>query len=178
MKKIALLFFVLVAAVCCRSADVARKDVDTARYSTIVIKDFSLDGAAIQENDDVKAFAQGLPKQFSEYVKSDMESLKTAENVVLGSNEGNISGDYVVIEGNFTKVTAGSTAARILVGFGAGSSTVGAKWEVKDGKTGKVLGSFEKNRHTASGFRGAQAVNADAQYLAKDVAKLLHKLLR
>jgi len=178
MKKIALLFFVLVVAVGCRSADVARKDVDTARYSTIVIKDFSLDGAAIQENNDVKTFAQGLPKQFSEYVKSYVESMRTVDNVVLGSNAGNLSGDYVVIEGNFTKITAGSTAARILVGFGAGSSTVGAQWEVKDGKTGKVLGSFEKNRHTASGFRGAQAVNADAQYLAKDVAKLLHNLLR
>jgi len=178
MKKIVLLLFVLTLVFGCRSTGVTKPDGDTSKYRTIVVKDFSLEGAAIQENEDLKAFANGLPKKFSGFVKNYVEAYKIADKVVLASSGAKVSGDYLVIEGSFTKITAGSTAARILVGFGAGASTVGAKWDVKDGRTGEVLSSFERNKHTSSGYRGAQAVNADAEYLAKDLAKLLKKMLQ
>jgi len=148
-----------------------------AKYKTIVIKEFSLEGARIQENADTKAFAETLPTDFARTLKAYLEDMSLAENVVI-YKEGEVYENAVIVEGNFTKITAGSTAARIIVGFGAGSSTVGAQWKVKDAQTEKELGSFEKNSHSASGVTGAMALRSDSQYLAKYVANTIKKLLK
>jgi hypothetical protein len=133
------------------------------KYSTIILKEFSLEGAAIQENPDTEAFAKGLPSQFSLMVE---EFLQVP------------SPQAVIVEGRFTKITAGSTAARIVVGLGAGASTVGAEWTVKDATTGKVLGKYNKNQHSSSGVRGIHALESDSRYLAKYVASTISKLVK
>jgi len=148
-----------------------------AKYKTIVIKEFSLEGAKIQENEDTKAFAETLPTDFARTLKAYLEDMSLVDNVVI-YKEGEVYEDAVIVEGYFTKVTAGSTAARLIVGFGAGASTVGAQWKVKDAQTEKELGSFERNAHSASGVRGALALRSDSQYLAKYVAKTIKKLLK
>lgn len=150
------------------------------KYSTIILKEFSLEGAAIQENPDTEIYAKTLPSEFGQMVEEFLEAYKVSQKVVLekgekgeGSSEG-----AVVVEGRFTKITAGSTAARIVVGWGAGSSTVGAEWTVKDAGTGKVLGSYKKNQHSSSSVRGMDALESDARYLAKYVASTVSKTLK
>ncbi len=153
---------------------------EVGQYTTIVLKEFSLEGAAIQENEDVKAFAQTLPPDFVEWVASYLGSMKVAQKVVVEKAEKGETppAGALVVEGHFTKITAGSTAARWVVGFGAGSSTVGAEWTVKDVGTGKVLNKFNKNQHTSSSVRGIHAVESDARYLAKYVASTIQKLAK
>jgi len=153
---------------------------EAGSYSTIVVKEFSLEGAAIQENEDTKAFAQTLPPDFAQMVKSYLESMKASQNVLIeqpGKEEASLE-KAVVVEGRFTKITAGSTAARIAVGFGAGASTVGAEWTVKEAGTGKILGKSNRNQHTGGGYRGITALEADSRYLAKYVASSIIKLLK
>ncbi len=150
------------------------------QYSTIVLKQFSLQGTAIQENEDVKAFAETLPPDFAQWVASYLESMKVAPKVVVetaGKIEAAQEGSLLV-EGRFTKITAGSTAARWVVGFGAGASTVGAEWTIKDAGSGKVLDKFNKNQHTSSSVRDIHAVESDARYLAKYVASTIQKLVK
>jgi hypothetical protein len=152
---------------------------ESGKYGTIVLREFSLEGAAIQENEDVKAFAQTLPPDFAEWVASYLESMKVSQRVVVDrAGKGEAHEGALVVEGKFTKITAGSTAARWVVGFGAGSSTVGAQWTVKDVATGKVLEKFIKNQHTSSSVRGIHAVESDARYLAKYVASTIQKLVK
>ncbi len=150
---------------------------EVGNYTTIVLKEFSLEGAAIQENADTKDFAQTLPPEFAEWVASYLESMKVEQKVMVekaGKGEAPSAG-ALVVEGRFTKITAGSTAARWVVGWGAGASTCGAEWTVKD-STGKVLGKFNKNQHTASSVRGIHALESDARFLARYVASTIQKL--
>jgi len=153
---------------------------EVKQYSTIVLKEFSLEGAAIQDLPDVKDYAQTLPPDFAEWVAGYLGSMKVPQKVVVekaGKGEALPEG-ALVVEGHFTKITAGSTAARWVVGFGAGASTVGAEWTVKDVGTGKVLNKFNKNQHTSSSVRGIHAVESDARYLAKYVASTIQKLAK
>lgn len=152
---------------------------EVGQYTTIVLKEFSLEGAAIQELPDVKDYAQTLPPDFAEWVASYLESMKVAHKVVVekaGKGEAPPAG-ALVVEGHFTKITAGSTAARWVVGWGAGASTCGAEWTVKD-STGKVLGKFNKNQHTSSSVRGIHALESDARFLARYVASTIQKLAK
>ncbi|MFH0872537.1 MAG: DUF4410 domain-containing protein [bacterium] len=150
------------------------------KYSTIVLKEFSLEGAAIQDNPDTEAYAESLPTEFSQMVEEFLEVYKASQKVVLekAGKGGASEGGAVVVEGRFTKITAGSTAARIVVGWGAGSSTVAAEWTVKDASTGKVLGEYKKNQHSSSSVRGIHALESDARYLARYVASTIAKLLK
>jgi hypothetical protein len=150
------------------------------KYTTIVLKEFSLEGAAIQELPEVKDYAQTLPPEFSTMVKDFLETMKVSQNVVeeKAGKEGATSANAVIVEGRFTKISAGSTAARWVVGWGAGASSVGAEWTVKDASTGKELGKYNRNQHTSSAYRGIQAVESDARYLAKYVASTIQKLVK
>jgi len=145
------------------------------KYSTIVLKEFSLEGTAIQENPDTEVFAKGLPSEFPEMVEEYLQAYKVSQNVVRGEGP---SENAVIVEGRFTKISAGSTAARWIVGMGAGSSTVGAEWTVKDATTGKVLGNYKKNQHSSSSVRGVHALESDSRHLAKYVASTIAKLLK
>jgi hypothetical protein len=145
------------------------------KYSTIVLKDFSLEGTAIQENPDTEVYAKGLPPEFSQMVEEFLEAYKVSQNVLRGTGP---SENAVIVEGRFTRITAGSTAARIIAGWGAGSSGVGAEWTVKDASTGKELGKYTKMQRTSSSVRGIDALESDARYLAKHVASTIAKLLR
>jgi hypothetical protein len=152
---------------------------EVGQYTTIVLKEFSLEGAAIQENEDTKAFAQTLPPDFAQWVASYLESMHVSQKVVVEKpGKGEVPQGALLVEGRFTKITAGSTAARWMVGFGAGASTVGAEWTVKDVGTGKVLNKFNKNQHTSSSVRGIHAVESDARYLAKYVASTIQNLAK
>jgi len=150
------------------------------KYSTIILKEFSLEGTAIQENPDTEAYAKSLPPEFSQMVEGYLESYKVSQKVVLekaGKGEASSEG-AVIVEGHFTKITAGSTAARWIVGLGAGASGVGAEWTVKDASTGKELGKYNKMQRTSSSVRGIHALESDARYLAKYVASTIAKLLK
>ena len=145
------------------------------KYSTIVLKEFSLEGTAIQENPDTEAYAKSLPPEFSQMVEEFLEAYRVSQKVVRGEGP---SENAVIVEGRFTKITAGSTAARWVVGLGAGSSGVGAEWTVKEASTGKELGKYTKMQRTSSSVRGIHAIESDARYLAKHVASTIAKLLK
>jgi hypothetical protein len=140
-----------------------------ANYAAIVIAPFSLEKAQIQENADVRSFAAGLPEEFPGYVKSFLarERRQILRTPPAGGQ------DYLLVEGDFTAITAGNFAARFVVGFGAGRSTVEAAWTIRDGRTGAVLASHREAAHSGNAYRGMTAIESDARALAKVVARTI-----
>jgi len=118
-----------------------------SKYSTIVLKDFSLDDTKIHKDMDVQIYAKKLPANLSDMINDYLKEMKLFKKIVK-YEEGKSYEDAIIIEGRFTKITPGSTAAKLVVGFGAGSSTVGAEGKIKNTKTEEVLASFEHNRHS------------------------------
>lgn len=149
-----------------------------SRYSTIVLKNFSLEDAKIHKDMDVQIYAKKLPENLSNMISEYLKEMNLFKKVVR-YEEGKSYENAIVLDGKFTKITPGSTAAKIIVGFGAGSSTVGAEGKIKDKKTGETLASFEHNRHSpfsAAPGRPEYILDADAKNLAKDIVKFIQKL--
>lgn len=149
-----------------------------SKYSTIVLKDFSLEDAKIHKDMDVQIYAKKLPTHLSDMITEYLKEMGLFKKI-LRYEDGKSYEDAIILEGRFTKITPGSTAAKLIVGFGAGSSTVGAKGQMMDSKTGEVLASFEHNRHSPFSVapgRPEQILEADAKNLAKDIASFIKKL--
>lgn len=149
-----------------------------SKYSTIVLKDFSLEDTKIHKDMDVQIYAKKLPAHLSDMINEYLKEMGLFKKIVR-HEEGKSYENAIVLEGKFTKITPGSTAAKIVVGFGAGSSTVGTEGKMKDNKTGEVLASFEHNRHSPFSVapgRPDQILEADAKNMAKDIASFIKKL--
>lgn len=149
-----------------------------SKYSTIVLKDFSLEDAKIHKDMDVQIYAKKLPANLSDMISEYLKEMNLFKKVVR-YEEGKSYENAIILEGRFTKITPGSTAAKLVVGFGAGSSTVGAEGKIKDTKTGEALASFEHNRHSPFSVapgRPEAILDSDAKNLAKDIVKFIQKL--
>lgn len=149
-----------------------------SKYKTIVIRDFSTEDAKIHKDAVIQDYAKKLPGHLSDMVSEHLKDMGLFKKVVR-YEKGKSYGDAVILEGKFTKITPGSTAAKLIVGFGAGSSTLGAEGELKDSKTGDVLASFEHNRHSPFSVAPGhpdQILEADAKNMAKDIAGFIKKL--
>ncbi len=84
--------------------------------------------------------------------------------------------DVVIITGQITEVDKGSTAARMLVGFGAGRAHITADFQLKD-SSGGSLGNYSVRKTYAggAGIGGIGLLDMDdlAQKLGNDAADSL-----
>ncbi len=89
-----------------------------------------------------------------------------------------LPGDALVVTGHITEVNKGSTAARWLVGFGAGRAYLTTEFELKDAN-GSKLGSYTVRKTYAggAGIGGANLLDMDdlARKLGKEAADSLSK---
>jgi len=87
-------------------------------------------------------------------------------NAILGSEK---PAKGVYVEGHILKMDAGSTAARMWVGFGAGASKMDAEIIIKDPQ-GEIIDRFKTGRGTSAGY-AYQAMMRIVTALSKDFAK-------
>lgn len=83
----------------------------------------------------------------------------------------------LVVNGKITNYTEGNAAARVLVGFGAGSSRFEGMVDFTDGNTGARLGSvvIDKSSWALGGaIAGGQTVERHMKGAAKKVANELY----
>ncbi len=158
-----------------RTRPAATGSAPAQRYASVVIRPFSLEGARIQENPRVKEFAVGMPDLIASDIKGYLLSRRNPPTVSVGGKAGP---GTLVVEGAFEDITAGSTAARWIVGMGAGRSTVSARWVIKDGATGETLATYQEASHTGGTYTGMTALESDAEALARKVVNTLGRLLR
>lgn len=151
-------------------------------YDTLVIKDFSADGAEYSRvNDEEKAkIGQMLPLLKANIVltlESELKAKKIFKNIV---KNGTPNGKAVILEGSFSEFNAGSRALKFFVGFGSGKVYIKFKGRLVDAATGKELAIFE-DRET--GFRGSMQMESykdlfphQAKSIGENLARFLEKL--
>jgi hypothetical protein len=151
-------------------------------YETIVIKDFSTEGAVYDRIDDeerprVEALKPLIVKNLSLSLEAEMKKRKLFKNIVLNEDT---KGKAVIIEGNFTEFNGGSRALRFWVGFGAGKTYLAVKGRLIDAESKKELATFSDQE---AGFKGVASMESlddlfphQAKSLGENIGEYIEKL--
>lgn len=151
-------------------------------YDTLVIKDFTTDGAEYSRVDDeekakIDAMRPLLVSTIAESLAMQVKERKLFKNVLRNQNA---NGKTLILDGAITEFNAGSRALKFFVGFGAGMAYLKVKGRLIDGQTGKELATFE-DRET--GYRGAVGMESyedlfphQAKSLGENIANFIQKL--
>ncbi|MBC7963358.1 MAG: DUF4410 domain-containing protein [Steroidobacteraceae bacterium] len=194
MKKILLaLFLVLVTSSLALSADTLPKpealseetifltEKISANYDTLVIKDFSAEGAEYSRvNDEEKAeiikMMPLLMNNIADALTAELKSKGIFKNIVRNSTP---TGRQIILEGKISEFNAGSKAMKMFVGFGAGKAYLKFKGRFVDA-SGKELAIFE-DRET--GYLGSMSLMSydelfpyQARSIGENLARFLIKL--
>lgn len=153
------------------------------KYDTLIIKDFSADGAEYSRvNDEEKTtIIKMLPlikANLALSLEAELKAKKLFKTIVR--NDLPESSKAVILEGAFSEFNAGSKAAKFFVGFGAGKVYIKFKGRLIDAATNKELATFE-DRET--GYRGSMTLEGyeslfphQAKGIGENLAKFLEKL--
>lgn len=151
-------------------------------YDTIVIRDFTTDGAEYsrvdpEEKSKIDAMKPLLSKTISESIVMELKMKKLFKNIAHNSEA---TGNAVILEGAITEFNAGSRALKFFVGFGAGKAYLKAKGRLIDAASGQELATFE-DRET--GYRGAVGMESyldlfphQAKSLGEHISRFIEKL--
>lgn len=154
----------------------------STNYDTIVIKEFSTEGAEYSRVDDeekakITTMTPMLLSNISLTLEGELKGKKLFKNIV---KNGEAKGKAVILEGKITEFNAGSRALKFWVGFGAGKAYLKFKGRLVDAQTGKELANFE-DRET--GYRGALGMESyqdlfphQAKSIGENLARFLEKL--
>lgn len=154
----------------------------SANYDTLVIKDFSAEGAEYSRVDDeekagIVKMMPMLMNNIADALTSELKAKGIFKNIVRNSAP---QGKVIVLEGRFSEFNAGSKALKMFVGFGAGKAYLKFKGRFIDGATGKELALFE-DRET--GYLGSMSVFSydvlfphQAKSIGENLAKFLTAL--
>lgn len=151
----------------------------SANYDTLVIKDFSAEGAEYSRvNDEEKA---GIVKMMPMLMNNIADTL-TAELKSKGifkkiTRNKDYDGKAIVLEGTFSEFNAGSRALKMFVGFGAGKAYLKFKGRFVDGTTGKELALFEDRETGYLGSMSALSYEELFPHQAKSIGENLAKFL-
>jgi hypothetical protein len=154
----------------------------SARYDTLVIKDFSSEGAEFSRVDDeekagILKMMPVLKANLSLTLESELKAKKIFKTVVRNHGPKERA---VILEGQFSEFNAGSKALKFFVGFGAGKAYIKFKGRLLDAASGKELALFE-DRET--GYRGSMTFEGyqdlfphQAKGIGENLANFLIKL--
>jgi uncharacterized protein DUF4410 len=151
-------------------------------YDTLVIRDFTTDGAQYERVDDeerakIDKMQPLLVSNITLSLEGELKSKKLFKNIV---KNGSPTGKAVILEGKFIEYNAGSRALKFFVGFGAGKAYLRVKGRLIDARTGAELALFE-DRET--GYRGSMTLESfedlfphQSKSIGENVANFIEKL--
>ncbi len=196
MKKISLLaFFLLCGALTVFARDtlptpevLGKESIFTAQrlaaYDTIVVREFSTDGAELANlNDDEKKIVEEIKptivKNLKESLVKNLKKEGKFRNVLAG---GEPKGKAIIVEGKFTRFNGGKGAAKFFPGWMApvsGKTNISVAGRLVDSKTGKELATFSDTRSGGEWgglgrLRGVMPVQAT--YEGEEIANFILKL--
>ena len=154
----------------------------SANYDTLVIKDFSAEGAEYSNvNDEEKAGIVKMLPVLKSNIALTLEAELKEKAIFKTVVRNDVRKDRaVILEGQFSEFNAGSRALKLFVGFGAGKAYIKFKGRLLDAASGKELALFE-DRET--GYRGSMTLEGyqdlfphQAKGIGENLAKFLIKL--
>ncbi len=153
----------------------------SANYDTLVIKDFSAEGAEYSRVDDeekagIIKMMPMLMNNIADALTAELKAKGVFKNISRNTAPG---GRQIILEGKISEFNAGSKALKMFVGFGAGKAYLKFKGRFVDA-TGKELATFE-DRET--GYLGSMSLMSytdlfphQAKSIGENLAKFLIKL--
>ena len=151
----------------------------SGQYDTLVIKDFSAEGAEYSRvNDEEKAGIAKMMPMLMNIIADTLTAELKAKGVFKKIARNNVSGGKVVVlEASFSEFNAGSRALKMFVGFGAGKAYLKFKGRFIDGATGKELALFEDRETGYLGSMSALSYEELFPHQAKGIGENLAKFL-
>ncbi len=163
MKKVSLLvFFLLCGALTVFARDtlptpqvLGKESIFTvqrlAAYDTIVVREFSSDGAELANLDDneKKILEEMKPTIVKNLKESLVKNLKKEGKFGNVLANGEPKGKTIIVEGKFTRFNGGKGAAKFFPGWMApksGKTNISVAGRLIDAKTGKELATFSDTR--------------------------------
>lgn len=155
-----------------------------AAYDTIIVKDFSTEGAEYANLDDeekkiVEEIKPTIVKNLKESLVKNLKKEGKFKNVLTS---GTPKGKAIIVEGKFIKFNGGIGAAKFFLGWMApesGKTNISVAGRLIDAKTGKELATFSDTRSGGEGgglgrLRGVMPVQATDE--GEEIANFIHKL--
>lgn len=155
----------------------------SAKYDTIIIRNFTTEGAEIanMDKDEQAKLREVKPEIVKILTESIVEHVKKDTKFKV-STKGASSGRTVILEGKFTKFNAGHGAAKVMLGWMApeGAKTnIAVSGRLIDARSGRELATFSDTRsgHEGSsiGFVGL-VFKIQAKDEGEEIAKFIEKL--
>jgi curli biogenesis system outer membrane secretion channel CsgG len=196
MKKVSLLvFFLLCGALAVFARDtlptpqvLGKESIFTAQrlgaYDTIVVREFSTDGAELANMDDdekkiVVEIKPTIVKNLKESLVKNLKKEGKFRNVLAN---GEPKGKAIIVEGKFIRFNGGIGAAKFFLGWMApesGKTNISVAGRLVDAKTGKELATFSDTRSGGEGgglgrIRGVMPIQATDE--GEEIANFIHKL--
>ena len=153
-----------------RNAKSPATRTDLSSYNYVIVNDFK-DGVS-KSQDDPAIISEG--KKFADIIAKDIKAKNEFAKVERNINS---TDNAILIDGKITQHSEGNTAARMLLGFGAGSSHFDAAVYIKDNKTKNTLGNIDVDK-TSWALGGAIAASQDVNSHMNDAsAKIANELV-
>ncbi len=150
----------------------------SANYDTLVIKDFSAEGAEYSRVDEeekagIIKMMPMLMNNIAETMTAELKAKGIFKNIVRNSSP---TGKQIILEGKFSEFNAGSKALKMFVGFGAGKAYLKFKGRFVDA-SGKELATFEDRETGYLGSMSALSYDVLFPNQAKSIGENLAKFL-
>jgi hypothetical protein len=155
-------------------------DTPISKNAVIGVRPFSADDVEYENVDDeemsrMKKELKGYRKVLTDRLVNSLQGYGFKAVALKGSGNGNAD---IIIEGKIVMVNLGSTAARVIFGFGMGQCGIGVEGSLVDAKTGEALAKFE--HESTSGldeqFNKWQMVEKEVREASDDIAEFVDKL--
>lgn len=200
MKRQVAVFMVSMFLISCATAQFPQGNgKNPSKYSSVILKNFSMEGATTGKSAKAQRFADELPQNFTLTEKDFLNRLRIFENVSVDTSNP-ASKPYksaLIVEGKFTAAQPANMPLAIgmavplgvaagLMGLGSvgaaliggatfaivpvGKSAVGADWTIKDAETGQVLATYNSLRRSDKGWGSEEWQKNAIEALTKDVA--------
>jgi hypothetical protein len=172
MKSILLSIAVIASALAVATPATAQKNTDKPsekRYQYVQVNRFDVEPGVDFPPDYQLTIDEDLNKELGK-IKGLKQILREGEPLPQ-------SEPVMVVTGTITKFRKGNQAARYLVGFGAGSTVIGAHIKCFDAATKELLLERNVDGKVIMGLMGGKSEGAN-NGLAKEVAKDIKEKLR
>jgi Domain of unknown function (DUF4410) len=146
----------------------------------IGIRPFAIDDVDYQSVDDeemkkMKHEIKDYQKTLAKDIKNNLEDYGYKAVILNDEDKGNAD---IIMEGKISMVNLGSTAARVIFGFGAGQCGIGVKGSLVNAKNGDKLAEFEHESTSGMDERYDKwgMVEKEVHEMADDLAEFVDKL--
>ncbi|MEM7792427.1 MAG: DUF4410 domain-containing protein [Verrucomicrobiota bacterium] len=147
--------------------------LNSKRFEAVLVKD------VVTENAKTDATPQRVALAGEELQQMIVSQIRNTEAFNSVAAEGEVDVDTLVLDTKITRYEDGNAVARLMIGFGAGSSRFDASFKATDGETGKSIGSILADKNSwvlGGGLAAGQDADSYMPGIAKKVAEQLAPL--